>query len=59
MENIKTTYSEILKHYERNIKKQNVKKKRYVFETSSIYSRDIGILIDDCLKVFDSFKLLR
>ncbi|MDR2427257.1 MAG: hypothetical protein LBD46_08805 [Endomicrobium sp.] len=59
MENIKTTYYEVLRNYAISIKKENYKKIERNYDISSIYSGDIGILIDDCLRVFASLELFK
>ncbi|MDR1196183.1 MAG: hypothetical protein LBL00_06890 [Endomicrobium sp.] len=59
MENIKTTYTEVLRNYATSINKKNYAKNENNSDISSIYSNDIGVLIDDCIKVFNSLNLFK
>jgi hypothetical protein len=59
MKNIKTTYSKNLQNYVRSVALKNYHKTNGYNNTSSLYVSDIQILLEDCVRVFDSLKLFK
>jgi hypothetical protein len=59
MKNLKTTYSQNLQDYARTVALKNYHKTSDYNNISTLYVSNIGVLIEDCIRIFDSLKLFK